>query len=148
MSKSEEIIEKIEAEICELLNKKPLQPMDVDMLTKLTDSMKDVATASGMKEYVDAVIETDDGMSFAVKMPKVSYEHMHSMARGRSPITGRFVSRLGHPMEHYDRKYSGGYSGHSINDRMIASLEKLIDSAESDYEREEIRNEIESLRHR
>lgn len=148
MSKSEEIIEKIEAEICELLKNQPLQPPHIEMLSKLTDSLKDVATASGMKEYVDAVIETDDGMSFAVKMPKVSYEHMHSMARGRSPITGRFVSRLDRPMEHYDRKYSGGYSGHSINDRMIASLEKLIDTAESDYEREEIRNEIESLRHR
>ena len=148
MSKSEEIIEKIEAEICELLNKKPLQPMDVDMLTKLTDSMKDVATASGMKEYVDAIIETDDGMSFAVKMPKVSYEHMHSMGRGRSPITGRFVSLVMNPMEHYDRKYDGGYSGHSVNDKMIAALEHAMDEAETLYERDQIQQEIHTLRQR
>ena len=45
-------------------------------------------------------------------------------------------------------KFSHGYSGHSINDRMIESLEHLIDQTEGDYERQQIINEIESLRKR
>lgn len=49
---------------------------------------------------------------------------------------------------HMNRAYMSGYSGHSINDRMIASLEKLMDAAESDYERKQIHDEIESLRQR
>jgi hypothetical protein len=138
-----------------------MTPQDVEMLAKLTDSMKDVATASGMKDYVDTVLETDDGMSYAVKMPKVSY---NSFARGRSPFTGRFVSRDGVPMGmnsmtynrdysngmngmgDMSRRYDGGYSGHSVNDRMIASLEKEMDHAETEYERKQIRDEIEHLR--
>lgn len=162
MEKTEKILESIEEEICTLLKKQPMTPQDVEMLSKLTDSMKDVATASGMKDYVDAVLETDDGMSYAVKMPKVSY---NSFARGRSPFTGRFVSRDGVPMGNsmgmnsmtysrdysngmgdMSRRYDGGYSGHSVNDRMIASLEKEMDRAETEYEREQIRKEIEHLR--
>ena len=162
MEKTEKILESIEEEICTLLKKQPMTLQDVEMLSKLTDSMKDVATASGMKDYVDAVLETDDGMSYAVKMPKVSY---NSFARGRSPFTGRFVSRDGVPMGNsvgmnsmtysrdysngmgdMSRRYDGGYSGHSVNDRMIASLEKEMDRAETEYEKKQIRDEIEHLR--
>lgn len=160
MDKTEKILESIEEEICTLLKNQPLNPQSIDLLAKLTDSMKDVVTASGMKDYVDAVLETDDGMSHAIKMPKASY---NSFARGRSPFTGRFVSRDGVPMGtstphmgnlSYDRDYSnnmsrrydGGYSGHSVNDRMIASLEKEYDNATTEYEREQIRKEIEHLR--
>ena len=162
MDKTEKILESIEEEICTLLKKQPMTPQDVEMLSKLTDSMKDVATASGMKDYVDAVLETDDGMSHAVKMPKVSY---NAFARGRSPFTGRFVSRDGVPMgtsmphmsttsydrdysDNVSRRYDGGYSGHSVNDRMIASLEKEYDNANSEYEKEQIRKEIEHLRNK
>ena len=44
--------------------------------------------------------------------------------------------------------YKHGYSGHSINDKMIASLEKLMDKAEGDYERQQILDEINDLRSR
>lgn len=160
MDKTEKILESIEEEICTLLKNQPLNPQSIDLLAKLTDSMKDVVTASGMKDYVDAVLETDDGMSHAIKMPKATY---NSFARGRSPFTGRFVSRDGVPMgtvtphmsnltydrdysNNMSRRYDGGYSGHSVNDRMIASLEKEYDNATTDYEREQIRKEIEHLR--
>lgn len=165
MDKTEKILESIEEEICTLLKNQPLNPQSIDLLAKLTDSMKDVVTASGMKDYVDAVLETDDGMSHAIKMPKASY---NSFARGRSPFTGRFVSRDGVPMgtsmphmttlsygrdysnnmDNMSRRYDGGYSGHSVNDRMIASLEKEYDNANSEYEKEQIRKEIEHLRNK
>ena len=68
MDKTEKILESIEEEICTLLKTQPLNPQSIDLLAKLTDSMKDVVTASGMKDYVDAVLETDDGMSHAIKI--------------------------------------------------------------------------------
>ena len=80
-------------------------------------------------------------------------------------FTGRFVSRDGVPMGNsmgmnsmtynrdysngmgdMSRRYDGGYSGHSVNDRMIASLEKEMDHAETEYERKQIRDEIEHLK--
>lgn len=52
-------------------------------------------------------------------------------ARMRSPSTGRYIS---------------GYSGHSIHDRMIASLEPLYDQATSEHEKAEIDAWIKRLR--
>lgn len=39
-----------------------------------------------------------------------------------------------------------GYSGHSIHDRMIAQLEKLYDTAGSQYEKDLIKKEINHIR--
>lgn len=58
------------------------------------------------------------------------------MDAGRSPVTGRYISR------------GSGYSSHSINDRMIARLEDMYDEAKTEHEREEIRREIERLRNK
>lgn len=58
-----------------------------------------------------------------------------SYRRGRSMTTGRYMSRE-------DGYSSGGYSGHSIKDRMIARLESMYDEAKSEHEREEIQKEI------
>lgn len=61
----------------------------------------------------------------------------YSEDRNRSPVTGRYISR---------GMSDGGYSGHSIEDRMIASLEQQMDEAQSDYERKIIEKEIEHIR--
>lgn len=58
--------------------------------------------------------------------------------RGRSPVTGRYISRD-------SMMYEDGMSGHSIKDRMIARLESMYDEAKSEHEREEIRKEIRRL---
>lgn len=58
----------------------------------------------------------------------------NSSMRGRSPKTGRYVSR------------DMGMSSHSIKDRAIAALESMVDTAESDYEREEIIKMIDQIR--
>ncbi len=52
-----------------------------------------------------------------------------SHRRGRSPVTGRYISR-GH--------YDDGYSGHSIKDRMVAKLESMYDEAKTDHERQTV----------
>jgi hypothetical protein len=87
-----------------------------------------------IKMYREGGSELDmDGNSFRT-WPGTSWNSMNSMTR--SPVTGRYVSR------------DMGYSSHSINDKMIAKLETAYDDAQSQYEREEIRKEIDRLRNR
>jgi hypothetical protein len=69
-------------------------------------------------------------------MDDASYE------RGRSPRTGRYVSRDGS----YNYSMNRGYSGHSIGDRAVDKLESMMDEAGSDYEREVIRKYISMIR--
>lgn len=47
--------------------------------------------------------------------------------------------------QYVSRDY-GGRSGHSLNDRMIAKLEEMIDQASSEYERQQIMRQIEKIR--
>lgn len=74
-----------------------------------------------------------------------SFDDGNSYRRGRSATTGRYVSR--DPMPHFegstsrrfydgDMSRTGGYSGHSIKDRMVAQLEKMYDEAQTDHERQ------------
>lgn len=108
------------------------------------------------KEYEEWLDEEDMGSSYR---------------RGRSPITGRYVSRSrggSYDMDYMTRRgdsyymdapmhdrphgraydmgmYDLDYSGHSIKDRMIANLETMMDMAGSDYERQEIKAGIDKL---
>lgn len=65
----------------------------------------------------------------------VSYGGRHRNAMGQ------FTSRMDQPYHTQDN-----YSGHSINDRMIDSLERMYDQAQTDHERNKIRMEIDRLR--
>ena len=57
---------------------------------------------------------------------------------------GRYTSRndMYHDPRYDSRYYDDGNSTHSIKDRMIAALEKQMDEAKSEYEREEVRRAI------
>lgn len=54
------------------------------------------------------------------------YHYPYSGRRGRNARTGRYMSM------------NRGYSRHSIQDRMVAKLEQMMDETNSDYERETI----------
>lgn len=56
-----------------------------------------------------------------------------SMRRGRG-ANGQFVSR------------DGGRSYHSVNDRIVANLERELDYAQSEFERKRIMDEIRRIR--
>lgn len=77
----------------------------------------------------------------------------YSYRRGRSPVTGRFVSRDAdyqhddsasntflagtNSRRYYDANHAhNGYSGHSRNDMTIYHIESLIDAAPSEQERQ------------
>lgn len=92
-----------------------------------------------------------------------------SMMRGRDARTGRFMSRDGmdtsgrrytfsydsdgysgcysygdhmNPGRSYERNRDMGRSGHSIDDRVVDMLERMMDSAASEYERRKLNSYI------
>lgn len=135
-------IERIEKEICTICSKEPMSPQDVDNLKDLAAAYAHLTTSVGMVDFGQYMYGDESSLD--------------SFRRGRSPYTGQFVSRDQWPMAHsmngsygnYGPAYTGGYSGHSINDRMIASLEHMMSQTNDKYEQEQIRNEIESIRKR
>lgn len=78
-------------------------------------------------------------------MPHWTPEMDYSGERGRSAYTGRYVSRGN---EHYDHSMPSRdtHSGHSINDRMVDQLEKMMDTATSEFERQQILDKIKMIR--
>lgn len=79
-------------------------------------------------------------------------EDGNSYRRGRSSVSGRYISRDAVPnlegrsaRRFYDGESSRGYSGHSIKDRMIAQLEKMYDDAQTDHERNVVDNWLRRL---
>ena len=65
----------------------------------------------------------------------------YSYRRGRDSNTGRYVSRDNRMRQSYDEMASG----HSINDRLIASIEDMMDMAKTDYEKQELSNWIKRI---
>lgn len=106
---------------------------ELDVLTKA------VCTIEKINQIENDRADYSNGQSFD--------DEGNSYRRGRSATTGRYVSRDAMPMsraEGYssrrfydgDASRSGGYSGHSIKDRMVSQLEKMYDEAQTDHERQ------------
>lgn len=117
--------------------------------TKMNDGIREGMRSRAMDENSGA------------RYPRISYGYDESYARGRDAATGRYMSRGRDEMWYDDRSYghqsyapgmnrSMGYndntSGHSIEDRMIWALEQQMDAAKSDYERQQIKEEIDNIR--
>ena len=118
----------LEKELRAMVDKGAITPADLD-------NMKKVFCVLGMIEDMqNGRPVMDDERSYGWAMHRIP-DHDYSYGRARSPVTGRYISTG-----------VGGYSGHSIEDRMIASLEQQMDSAASDYERQVIKEEINRIR--
>lgn len=103
--------ERVLDDIEKILKKPELAPADYKALTDaycLLEKIENVQNGMEENEFSE------------------SYRRGGSYRRGRSMRTGRYVSN------------SNGYSGHSIHDRIVSNLEKMMDSASSDYERDVI----------
>lgn len=138
----EELNELIEKELKKMVQKGDLTPNELESAEKAVCLMEKIIR---LKE--DSYSENGmDGNSRGYYMDG-SYE------RGRSPYTDRYVSRDGR-YSMYDPYNSGnyydqsnrGYSGHSISDRAVDCLERMMDDAGSDYEREKLKRFISQIR--
>ncbi len=84
-----------------------------------------------------------DAMCLLIKMDELQNggelgdefsESRGSYSRSRSPRTGRYMSN------------NRGYSGHSIEDRIVDNLEHMMDDAGSEYERNVLHKWISKVR--
>ena len=64
-----------------------------------------------------------------------------SYMRGRDSDTGRYMSRDNRIRHSYDDMESG----HSINDRLIANIEDMMDLAKTDYEKQQLSDWIKRI---
>lgn len=131
----------------------------VELYDKVCETKMNDGIWEGMK---GGIMDENSG----IRYPRISYGYDESYARGRDAATGRYMSRGRDAMWYDDRSYgdrsyghqsyapgmnrSMGYndntSGHSIEDRMIWALEQQMDTAKSDYERQQIKEEIDNIR--
>lgn len=127
----EALKEQIYSEIKKVTDKKDITATELENMNKavcVLDKLSDLE----MKEEVGDYYSNDYG---------------YSSRRGRSSVTGRYVSRSGGSYDYYHPdSMDRGYSGHSIQDRMIAHLEDIVDSeAKNEYERKKAAELISQL---
>lgn len=137
----EELKQVLKKDIKKVVDKGDVTPTEVETLTKAL-CLYDMVEERLMLENGYAGFSNDysqryyrDGGSYEMMPDPYSYDG-NSYRRGRSQTTGRYMSR----------GQNGGRSGHSINDRMIAKLEEMVDQAPNDYERQQILRQIEKMR--
>ena len=111
-------------EIGKINAKGDTSPSELDNLCKAYKTLREISTIEAMNG-----LDRSEGMRRNSYGYPYSYDHM-PMSR---PMTDSYG-------------YERGYSGHSVNDRMIASLEREMDMAESEYDRNKIMEEIRRLR--
>lgn len=105
-----------------------MTPPDIDVLTK------DLCALETLKR-----IESN-GYSENSFRNRGSYsERYHD-----SETSGRRYNDSGNSNRYYDS--NSGYSGHSIQDRMIDQLERMFDEAQSEHERQTVQTWINRLR--
>lgn len=121
-------------------NKSDWKPEDLEMAYTAM-KMYDKACDIQMKEGIWDEMKGDFGnsgarYSYGMQMPRISYGY----SRGVEPMWRD---------ERYEsRGYSCGrddYSGHSVKDRMIWALEQQLDTAKTEYERDEVRKAIKQI---
>ena len=127
----EHLKETLEDEIKKSVKKGDITPAELESAYRAVKTM----------DIIDDMCAREEGYSGYSGRPhgtmRYSYDyHDSSYDRGRSPVTGRYISR--------DSGY--GYSGHSIADRMVAKLESMYDEAKTDYERRTVDEWINKLR--
>ena len=117
--KNQEMKRLIERKINEVTEKGDITPSEMCCIKDAYEALY----------YMSVVEAMEDSNSYGRSM----MDWDESMRRGRG-ANGQFVSR------------DGGRSYHSVNDRIVASLEKELDYAQSDFERRRIMDEIRRIR--
>ena len=126
--------EMLEDELGKITKKGDITPAELENATKAVCLIEKIRELEGSMDN-----EHSEGYSNA-RYPRMHYggdfDEYSGYNHSRSPHTGRYVVRGSY----------GDYSGHSINDRMVAKLEEMYDEAKTDHERETVETWIRRLR--
>lgn len=131
--------EQVYKELKKLNQKGDLTPVEVENATKALCLWEKIQRIEMGEDYDEGYSESGGHYPWMAYGGDGRYSIEGSYARGRSPMTGRYVSRSRGP-------YDMGHSGHSIKDRMIDRLETMMDDAKTEYERQCVMDEINRLR--
>ena len=141
MKVMDKLCDKMEDEIDQICKKDQLTQVDVDLIYKMIDIVKDVSIVKAMKSEEENGWSRDyareysrgweEDYSNTHPMYRRSYDDGYSYRRGRDSM-GRYTSR------------EDGYSGHG-NEEMIANLRTMMNNARTEPERENYRKTIEDL---
>lgn len=158
----------INKELHKNVEKGTLNVAEVDAVNKAVTILEKIAKIEHLCKEDELMEKNSDNYSgafynirnFPPQMPRPNmsynsygYDGMHhwtpemdySGERGRSATTGHYVSRGGEHYDHMGRSHDT-HSGHSINDRMVDQLERMMDTATSDFERQQILDKIKMIR--
>ena len=133
----EDLMGKGEKDLKKLTEKAELSP------TEWANAKTVLSAMCKMKE-LDPEMDGESYRNYPMPSYDNSMDRRMSSRRGRSVRTGRYISMDNRP--YYDnRSMDRGTSGHSITDRMVDQIERMYDSAKTDYERQELDKWIERI---
>lgn len=167
----EELREKVLKEIKPIVDKQSMTPAELNAAKEAVCLLNEIKKALGSHmDGMETSEGPHYRYSYGHHEWMDPYEQ--SMMRGRDAATGRYISRDGmdtsgrrytfsydtdgysgcrsydygdhvmNPGRTYERRHDRGYSGHSIDDRVVDMLEKMMDSAASNYERNKLNSYI------
>lgn len=130
---NDKVYDLLEKKICEVVEKGDISPTEMECVEKAYKTLEAITTIEAMLEYGE-----EDG---------------YSMKRGRSRVSHRgsypdeHMWERGYPVSYKrDGRMRRGESYHSVNDRIVASLEAELNSDISDFERQRIMDEIRRIK--
>lgn len=130
----EDIKEMVENELSNIAKKGEIDEKCLTHLDKLVDIIKDIDTITAMKEYSD-----DDGYS---TMYTPHYYDGGNSYRARD-MRGRYSRDDGYNMRYSRDNYSRG--GYSRDGNMRDKLERMMDEAQTQAERDAIRQALDRM---
>lgn len=148
-----EMLDKMATEAQYLTQKKGWNASDIETAKKMLEGMEKACCVLEMAEGGSSGRSGYSGDGYASRSGEYSSRSGGYSSRGRSRSDGRSYeggyserSRGADGRYRSGDEYSGEYSGHSIEDRMIDQMESMAGRAGNDYERQRIQEGIEALR--
>lgn len=135
--------EEAEKALGEIVSKGLNNPADLCCAKDAVKILTEIATIEAM-ERAQWTEEESRRMSYGNSYTD-PYWMQESMRRGRNSL-GQFTSREMGPS--YNAGYGNGYSGHSVNDMMVQSLERTITPDMTEVEKQRIYEQIRMIRER
>lgn len=135
--------EEAEKALGEIVSKGLNNPADLCCAKDAVKILTEIATIEAM-ERAQWTDDESRRMSYGNSYTD-PYWMQESMRRGRNSL-GRFTSREMGPS--YNAGYGNGYSGHSVNDMMVQSLERTITPDMTEVEKQRIYEQIRMIRER
>lgn len=135
--------EEAEKALSEIVSKGLNNPADLCCAKDAVKILTEIATIEAM-ERAQWTEEESRRMSYGNSYTD-PYWMQESMRRGRNSL-GQFTSGEMEPS--YNAGYGNGYSGHSVNDMMVQSLERTITPDMSEVEKQRIYEQIRMIRER